>query len=108
MHLHPTMPSDLRDRVGELLQPRFVGAAAVMEHGMGEDDDRLLGLTPRSDRRERRVDSGGGVRKAHGARRRGAIPPAILNRFHPELLEALPRTEAPMQLAPLGLDVVLE
>jgi len=42
MHLDPAVPGDLRDRIGQLLEPWLVGATAVVEVGMREDDDFLV------------------------------------------------------------------
>src|SRR5438132_8489540 len=42
MHLDPAVPRDLRNRIGKLLEPWLVGAAAIVENRMRENDDVLI------------------------------------------------------------------
>src|SRR6266566_767223 len=46
MHFDPAVPGDLRDRIGKLLEPRFVGAASVVENGVRKDDHFLISAPP--------------------------------------------------------------
>ncbi len=104
VHLDPAMPGDLRHRVRQLLQPRLVGAATVVQRGVGEDEQRIAIIATR----ERRLGGNRARIQPDGPGRDVAVDAAVLHRFRPPLLEALPAATALVQRAPLALQVVPE
>ena len=98
MHFDPAVPRDLRDRIRQLLQPRLVGAAAIMEHRMWIDDHLLVRRGRRRGERQPRH-----VGKPHWPRRRLAVESALCQRIHPVLIEV----RGVLRL-PFCLEIVLE
>src|SRR5436189_1147170 len=87
MHFDPAVPGDLKHRIRELLQPRLVGAAAIVQRRVREDDDGLLLNSRRSARFFKRGSDRGQIRsQTHGARRRGAVDTTKRELLEPKLI----------------------
>ena len=110
MQLDPPMPGDLRDRVGQLLEPRLVGAAAVVQHRRREHDEDGIARAAVETRRRGRIahDLRGLSAQAYALHRHVGVDAPVLQRIAPEFLEALPAPEPSVETAPAGLEVVLE
>src|SRR2546425_11393217 len=106
MDLHPRVPRDLRDRVGELLQPRLVRAAAVVQRQRRENDQRHLLRRVAADDPRQRVE--GARPEAYGLRGCLTVQPAVLQGIDPELREVSALSELLMQRFPATLEIVLE
>ena len=104
VHFDPGVPGDLRDRVGQLLQPWLVRAAAVVQGDGGTyEQQRLVGRGFPSEGRHV-----AGEREAHRLHRRLGEQAAVLQGVIPEFVEPPCPSEATVQLLPAALQVVLE
>ncbi len=104
MQLHPAVPRDLRDGVGQLLQPRFVGAAAVVQGDVRVHEQCHIAAQCRRVG-GRLADVGSEPRDA---RAHIAVDAAVLQRIIPEHVERPAAGFALRQVAPLVLQVILE
>ena len=91
-HQHSVVPAQVRDLLGQLLQPAIVREAAVVERGIGPEenlDSTLRGLLTGGDPSSRGSRGhNGSSRRRRRLRREGcAIDPAIVQRLTPRGVE---------------------
>ena len=108
MHLDPRVPGDLRNRVRELLQPRFVGTPAVVPRERREDDQQRFPGCPRSGAGHLTQQLRDPGVEPHRLGGRFGVQPAVLQGVSPEVREIPPLADALVQLLPAILEIVLE
>src|SRR2546428_13895242 len=107
MHLGPAAPRGLGDGVGNLLKPRAVRAATVveMERWIGHEDGRASG-TAELGSHERRCRNPRAERDF--LRGDGAPHPAMSQRFGPEIVEAPGGLRPVVKRLPLAGPILVE